>query len=387
MNTLANLKSERTSLIEKSRKILDGNPGRLTAADKTALQKFQVRLDTLTTVIDRNERVRDIVIDDHLFSDKNSLDHGQDMFNKFVRKGFSAGEWLKVQNTMSTTTPSEGGYSVPANVAREVVTAMKDFSGMRSAATVISTETGNDLAYPTSDGTAEVGEIIVQNAPATDLDVSFGTKLLPVFKYSSKIVTIPFELLQDANIDVESYVKERFSERLGRAQNIHFTTGTGSAQPTGIINVATSGKVGTGGQTTSVTYDDLIDLEMAVDPAYRRKAKFMMNDATLKAVKKLKDAQGAPIWTPSIRTDGVAVIDGFESVINNDMANMGANAKSILFGDFSKFIVRDVLQMNLFRLDDSFYAKKAQVGFLAFLRSGGNLTDVNAVKYYQNSAT
>ena len=91
--------------------------------------------------------------------------------------------------------------------------------------------------------------------------------------------------------------------------------------------------------------------------------------------------------TERTNTDGIAIIDGFEAIVNNDMASMAASAKSILFGDFSKYVVRDVMQISLFRMDDSFYTKKGQVGFLAVLRSGGNLVDVNAVKYYQNSAT
>ena len=302
MKTLSELKTERSFLTKQCHNILDRSPGRLSAVDKANLHNMEKKLKAIAVDINREESIRDIVLDDHLSSNKDSFDPGQAMFNKFIRNGLSANEWLKVQNTMSTTTPSEGGYSVPANVAREAISAMKDYSSMRSVATVITTETGNDMSYPTSDGTAEIGELIVQNATATDLDISFGIKPLPVYKYSSKVITVPFELLQDSNIDIEAYIKARFSERLGRIQNAYFTTGTGSGQPQGIVTAATSGKVGATGQTATVIYDDLIDLEMSVDAVYRRNAKFMMNDLTLKAIKRLKDTAGAPIWTPSVRT-------------------------------------------------------------------------------------
>lgn len=121
MNTLTNLKSERNSLIGQSRQILDSNPGKLTEADKTKLQKIQGRLDTLATEINRNERVRDIVIDDHISTNKTSFDPNRAMLDKFLRAGFSAHEWLKIHNTMSTTTAGEGGYSVPISVSREAI--------------------------------------------------------------------------------------------------------------------------------------------------------------------------------------------------------------------------------------------------------------------------
>lgn len=319
------------------------------------------------------------------------------VFENWMRNGdraLSAEDWNTIRNTMSTTTGSEGGFTVATTIAAAVADALKAFGGMRSVATVLQTVNGATINFPNSDGTAEEGEIVAQNVSATDLDVSFGTTAIEVFKYSSKVVAVPVELLQDASIDIEAFVTNRCAQRVGRISNKHFTIGTGTGQPKGVQVAATAGKVGATGQTTSITFEDLIDLEHSVDVAYREggRCRWMMNDATFKAIKKMKDTAGRPIFIPGYDGLAAAVADsilGYPVTINNHMPVMAANAKSVLFGDFSHYIVRDVVSATeMQRYTDSAYAKKGQIGFNLWARAGGNFTDVGgAVKYYQNSAT
>lgn len=308
-------------------------------------------------------------------------------FNAYLRKG-------EFQNTMSTTTGSEGGFSVQTDVASSLVEALKAYGGMRQAARVLVTEKGNPMNFPTTNGTAEVGELIGENTTATAADPVFGSTSLNVFKYSSKIIAVPIELLQDSAVDVEALVRARLSERIGRITNQHFTTGTGSGQPNGVVTAAGLGKAGTTGQTTSVIYDDLVDLQHSVDAAYRAggKGKFMMNDLSLRNIRKIKDSQNRPLFVPGYDAGPAGAPDqllGSDIIINNDVAVMAANAKSILFGDFSYYVIRDALDIQLFRFTDSAYAKLGQVGFLAWFRCGGNFIDASggAVKHYANSAT
>ena len=297
-----------------------------------------------------------------------------------------------IRNTMSTTTGSEGGYTVQPIVASTLIEALKDFGAMRRLATPLTTTNGADLSFPSTDGTSEEGEIIAQNTTATDADVGFGTVPLNTFKFSSKVVTIPIELLQDSNIDVVALVNRRLRERVGRIQNRMFTVGTGTAQPFGITTAATAGKVGATGQTLTVTYDDLVDLMDSIDPAYHIAGlKFQFAQAVRRVVRKIKDTTGRPIWTPSY-DEGMSaktpdLLLGHPVEINNHMPVPAANAKSISFGDHSKYMVRDAMELTMFRFEDSAYLKKGQVGFLAWARAGGNLTDTNAVKVYQHSAT
>lgn len=297
-----------------------------------------------------------------------------------------------IRNAMSTTTGTEGGYTVATEFSRNLIQAMKAAFAVRSVATGIQTSTGAQMLFPTADSTSEEGEIVGQNATATVGETVFGQASMDVYKYSSKSISLPFELIQDSMFNVEAYIQSLLNLRIGRIHNRHHTVGTGSSQPRGIVTASASGKVGTTGQTTTVTYDDLVDLEHSVDPFYRPSGRWMMHDDTLKALRKLKDTQGRPIFVPGYESGNPGGAPdrllGREIVINQHMPVMAANAKSILFGDFSKYLIRDVMDTTLFRMTDSAYTLKGQVGFVAFQRSGANMVDVGgAIKYYQNSAT
>jgi len=300
------------------------------------------------------------------------------------------------QAAMSTTTPAEGGYTVATEYFRQLAEAMKAFGGIRSVAQIIQTGTGAQMNFPTTDATAEEGEIVGQNTGATALDTTFGNVALDVYKYSSKSIAVPFELIQDSMFDIEGYINRLLQIRLGRITAKHFTTGTGVSQPSGVVTGATAGKVGATGQTLTVTYDDLVDLEHSVDPAYRfgPSVGYMMNDASLAVVRKIKDTTGRPLFVPGYEAGAMVEggapdrLMGRPITISQEMAVMAANAKSILFGNYSHYLIREVMDLTLFRMADSAYTLNGQVGFVAFNRQGGASVDVGgAVKYYQNSAT
>lgn len=301
---------------------------------------------------------------------------------------------MGVQGAMSTTTPAEGGYTVDTEYQRSLDEAMKAYGGMLEASTVFQTSTGTTMNFPTADATAEVGEIVGQNAAVATGETTFGNVALDVYKYSSKKIALPFELVQDSFIDIEAYVRDILAMRLGRISNQHFTVGTGSGQPYGIVAGSTAGKTGTTGQTTTVIYDDLVDLEHSVNRAYRGMpgVGFMMADSSLKVVRKLKDSQGRPIFVPGYEQGNPGGAPdrllNRPIFINDDVAAMAANAKSILFGALKKYRIRRVMDLTLFRMTDSAFTLNGQVGFVAFQRQGGRLVDAGgAVKHYANSAT
>lgn len=299
---------------------------------------------------------------------------------------------VQIRNAMSTTTTTEGGYTVPSEIASMVIDKLKAFGGMRTVASVISTATGVAMNWPTSDGTADVGAIVGQNAAVNAADITFGTIGLNPFYYTSNKIALPLELIQDSAIDVVAYVVDRLATRIARIQNTHFTTGAGTTLPDGVMVVAGIGKTGTTGQTLTVTYADLVDLKHSVNSAYRSGAKYMMNDLSVAIVSKLVDTTGRPIWVPgdaeSIVGGRPDTLCGHPVVVNDSVAVMAANALSIGFGDFSKYVIRDVAGTTVMRrFDDSAFALSNQVGFCAWTRSGGNLLDTAAVKTYKNSAT
>ena len=389
----------------KSLHDLVGKPTWDVSVDQPVYDQTMAEIDGLDAQIGRineaNKRIADQAMTDGVIiaAERQAHDGKSDasrIFAKWLKggdKALSAEDYTVIRNTMSTTTNSEGGFTVATEVAKTVLDALKFFGGMRRVASVIQTDQGNPMNFPTSDGTSEVGEIIAENTTATAADPVFGTKSLPVYKYSSKIIAVPFELLQDSSVDVEAFVRDRMVTRLGRITNTHFTTGTGTAQPTGLITAATTGKTGLTGQTTSVIYDDLVDLQHSVDVAYRDlgRCSWMMNDLSVRVIRKIKDTAGRPIFVPGYDNPVGPTPDrllGDPITINNDIAVMAANAKSIAYGDFSFYTIRDVMDVQMFRFTDSAYAKLGQVGFLAWMRAGGNFVDVGgAVKLYVNSAT
>lgn len=407
MKSIQELRERRTALAINLHTLLDQNPGdKWTTELQNKYDQAMAEIENIDAEAKRIQSVLDAIADnaevdgirnvvERTAHDKKQPEHLV-LFNKLMRfgdKALNSDEWATLRNTMSVGTAAQGGYTVPTEVAASVADALKAFGGMRSCAEVFRTDKGNDINFPTSDGTSEVGELIGENTTATGADPSFGVVTIKTYKFSSKIVAVPFELLQDSSIDMEAFIRTRLVTRLGRITNTYFTTGTGTAQPNGIVTAAGSGKVGTTGQTLTVIFDDLVDLIHSIDPAYRNlgNCKFMMNDASLRIIRKLKDTAGRPIFLPGYDGMGKAMPDtilGYPIVINQDIAVMAANAKSILFGDFTFYKIRDAMDMQMFRFDDSAYIKLGQIGFLAWMRSGGNFVDVGGgVKYYANSAT
>ncbi|MBB3288165.1 MULTISPECIES: phage major capsid protein [unclassified Rhizobium] len=382
----------------------DWNPEKDQPVYDAGMQEIDEIDAHIKRISDMNEKVaretlNNGVIEASERAGKDQKSAGAAVYAKWLRNGdkaLTAEDWEIVRNTMSTTTPSEGGYTVATEVATSVLEALKAYGGMRAVADVIQTASGNPMTFPTSDGTSEEGEIVPENTAATDADVSFGTTGLPVYKYSSKVVTVPWELLQDSSVDIEAFVRGRLVTRLGRVTNRHFTVGTGVAQPNGIMVAAPIGVTAANGssQVTSVTYDSLVDLQHSVDPAYREggDCRFMMNDDTVRIVRKIKDGQQRPIFVPGYESGNPGGAPdrllGSPIQVNQSVASMAASAKSIAFGDFNKYKIRDVMAIQMFRFTDSAYTKKGQVGFLAWMRSGGNFTDIGgAVKTFVNGAS
>lgn len=328
----------------------------------------------------------------------------QNAANIFFRKSFkdmSVEEAQVIRNTMSTTTGSEGGFSVKSDVASSLIDYAKAYGYMRRVSGNLRTAQGNPLSYPSSDGTAETGEWIAQNTTATSQDPTFGTVALNVFKASSKIFGVPIELLQDSTIDIQALILKRAGQRIGRVSNTGYTLGNGTTQPNGLVTAASVGKAGIAGQTLTIIYDDLVDMVDSLDAAYLSESGtdadvggargWMMSQTMRRVIRKLKDTAGRPLWTPSydggISGKFADQLMGYDVFLNNDMAVPAANAKSLAFGDYSNYMIRDAMDVTMFRFDDSAYMKLGQVGFLAWARTGGNLLDVNSVKVYQHSAT
>jgi HK97 family phage major capsid protein len=280
---------------------------------------------------------------------------------------------------LAVGTGSLGGYTVPDEAMRAFEVSLLAFGGVRQVATVIRTDSGAALPIPTSDDTSNKGAILSENAAASEQAVAFGQLVLDSYKYSSKYVLVSVELLQDSAINVSEFIGRALGERIGRITNDHFTTGTGSSQPNGIVTASSVGTTATS-LTTTTTYSFMMDLVHSIDPAYRMNGRFMLSDAALKMVRKILipqysgDTAGAPLWQPNFSVGVPDTILGYPFTVNQSMTAPATAVKSILFGDLSKYLVRDVRDFTLLRLDERF-AEYHQVAFLAFSRHDGDLLD------------
>lgn len=276
------------------------------------------------------------------------------------------------RRALAVGTDSAGGYAVAEGFANRLEVTRLAWSGMRkSRATIMTTGNGAEFPIPTMNDTGNEGELLGENSAAAAADPTFGEIRMLSYMYSSKVVLVSRQMLQDSAFDVEGFLADALGVRLGRKTNDDFTNGDNSSKPQGVINAASAL---TAASATAITHDELLELKHAVDPAYRENAQWMFLDSTLLLLKKLKDSQGRPLWQAGIAVGEPDTIDGDSYIVNQKMPAATTGLKSVVYGDFSKYIIRDVGAPILLRLEER-YAEKLQVGFLAFQRHDGRILD------------
>lgn len=291
-----------------------------------------------------------------------------------------------------TVTTTGGGYTVPQDFERKLDEALKYYGGVLEAADYIDTDNGQILPYPSINDTGNVAEQLAINTGATEsVDPTFGVVNFSAFMYDSGIVLVPIQLLQDSAFNMEAVLESQLKIRLGRKLNTLFTTGAGTTEPKGIVVAATAGTAAAA--AAAIAYTDLVNLEHDVDRLYRVRSEgagFMFHDSTLKAIKKLVDLDGRPIFSPGGVTGDLSkpapdTILGYPYFVNNDMAAIGATNKSVLFGALKKYKIRRVKGAMMVRFGER-YMNALQIGLMLFQRYDGNLVDAGThpVKYLQH---
>ena len=373
--TVKELRDKREKLIHDARTLVDTSAP-ISADDKATIEKLTAEARTLGDLIrtaedaEADARALDAArqqtpITQTATAQPNAKD---DAFRSYMRTG---------EIREQSLSGSEGGYTVAPDVSfyGRVIEAMKAWGGVEQNAQVLTTSTGADLPIPTDDDTANVGLLVSEaGSHASGKAVTLGQTTLKAYLLSSKIVKVSWQLLQDSQINWESFLAAKFAMRLARGKNAYLTTGTGSSQPQGIQYASTTGRTCASGYTTTCTPDDLIRLYHSVDPAYRVNGKWMMADGTALILRLLKDGDGQYIWKPGLADDRPDMLLGKPVVINPDMPEMTTSLKPIIFGDFSNYLVRNVAGIEVKRLNE-LYAANGQIGLLAFIRFDGALVD------------
>lgn len=267
-----------------------------------------------------------------------------------------------------------GGYLIPEGFVPNLERTLLAFGGMREVSETMRTATGNNLPWPGSDDTSNKGALLSENPDSLpEQDATFTQQIWYAFKYTSKMVKVSSELLTDSFFDLPSLLGEMLGERLARITNEHYTTGTATNRPEGIVVGSTLGFTSVE-SATQVTADELIEHEHTIDPAYRVGASWMFNDGSLLKIRKLKDGDGTYLWQPNFQAGVAAMLLGYPYRINQDMPAMTSALKPILFGQLRSYKIRDVAQIRMRRLVELF-AGSDQEAFVAFLRTDGKLLD------------
>ena len=266
---------------------------------------------------------------------------------------------------------------IPEGFVSSVEVSLQAVGALRQVAGIIRTSTGNALPWPTVDDTAVNGRLLAEETAVTQMNITVGSVTFNAYKYTSDLILVSPELLQDEAVNLPTLIGRLLGERLGRIMNIHFTTGTGSAQPNGFVTQAIVDNLFETGAAGVMDADDIIDLLHKVDPAYRGKASFMMHDNIVGEVRKLVVTDQGYIWQPSFQLGDPDRLLGHPMRINQNMdsdAAIIAGEEIIGFGDFSKYMIREVAGIRIRRLDER-YADTDQVGFIAFMRADGDIPD------------
>lgn len=290
----------------------------------------------------------------------------------------------EVVNALQIGTDSEGGYLVPDEYERTLVEALEEENIFRQLAKVIQTSSGDrKIPVVAAKGTASW---IDEEGAFTESDDSFGQVSIGAYKLGT-MIKVSEELLNDSVFDLESYISREFARRIGAKEEEAFFTGDGSGKPTGVLAATGGAQTGvTAAAATAITADELIDLFYSLNSPYRKNAVWLLNDATVKAVRKLKDAQGQYLWQPSLVAGTPDTILGRPVKTSTYMPTIAAGAKTVAFGDFKYYWIADRQGRSFKRLGE-LYAPNGQVGFLGSQRVDGKLILPEAIKLLVQKAS
>jgi len=402
MNKILELREKRAKAWDATKAFLDtkrGNDGLISAEDEATYNKMEADVIALGKEIDRLEK--QAILDAELNAPTAnpltgkpklpSMDEKTGRASDEYKKAFwnamrtRAGEGLDttIRNALQVGTDTEGGYLVPDEFERTLVEALEEENIFRKLANVITTSTGDrKIPVVASKGTASW---VDEEGTIPDSDDSFGQVSIGAYKLGT-LIKVSEELLNDSVFNLESYISKEFARRIGSKEEEAFFTGDGSGKPTGILAATGGAQLGvTTAGATAITIDEVLDLFYSLKAPYRNKAVFLMNDATVKAIRKLKDGQGQYLWQPSIQAGTPDTILNRPLYTSSFVPTIEAGAKTITFGDLGYYWVAD-RQGRVFKRLNELYAVTGQVGFVATQRVDGKLILPEAIKVLQQKA-
>lgn len=400
MSKINEMRESRAKAWENAKKFLDSHrneKGILSAEDTRSYEAMEKEIVDLGKEIDRElrrealERELNTPVNTPITNTPEKIKSGEKKtrFSSEYKKAFWSNLRSRdtyhpeLRNALSEGVDTEGGYLVPDEFEARLIDSLREGEIVRAHAYTFTTSGGtHKIPVVASHGSAAW---IDEEGAYTESDDTFSQVNLDAHKVGT-VIKVSEELLQDSAFDLESYIADEFTRRIGQKEEEAFLVGNGSHKPTGLFDDASGAGIGvTGAKAESITADELIDLFYSLKSGYRRNAIWLLNDNTVKAIRKLKNNDGTYLWQPAIKDGEVDTIMGRPYYTSSFIPTLGANAKTILFGDLSYYWIGDRQGISFKRLNE-LYAGNGQVGFVASKRVDGKLILPEAVKLLKMAA-
>lgn len=392
MSKVLELREKRAKAWEAAKKFLDAKrtaDGFVSAEDAAAYDRMEADVVNLGKEIERLERQAAIDAELARATSTPITNQPNGRIDGEVKTGRATEEYKRafwngmrnrisydVQNALSIGTDSEGGYLVPDEYEKKLVESLQDEVFFRSLATVIRTSSGDrKIPIVTSKGEAAW---IDEEGQFPESDDSFGQTSIGAYKLAT-MIKVSDELLNDSVFNIEQYISKEFGRRIGAKEEEAFFVGDGQGKPIGLFNTTGGAETGVTAATVSITFDDVMDLYYSLRAPYRNKASWLLNDSTVKAIRKLKDGNGNYIWQPSVREGEPDRILNRPYRTSIYVPELAEGKRVMAFGDYSYYWIADRQGRSFKRLNE-LYAATGQVGFLACERVDGKLILSEAVK-------
>jgi HK97 family phage major capsid protein len=400
MTKIMELMERRAKAWDAAKNFLDthsDNGGNVSAEDAATYDKMEKEVTDLTHDIERLQRQEQI---DKMMSQptssplttkpgaKDEPDDKPGIASKAYKTAFwdsiRKRNWYDVQNVLEVGTDANGGYLVPDEYEHQLIQALTDENFFRSLAHVIQTDSGtHTIPIVASHGTASWME---ENGLYPESDDTFDQITLSAYKLGTAI-KVSEELMNDSVFDLESYISTEFARRIGAAEEEAFLVGDGQKKPEGVFTkVAATEGATTEIANTTLTFDSIMDVFHSLRSVYRNRAVWILNDSTVKALRKIKDGNNNYIWQPSVVAGQPDTILNRPYKTSIYAPELAAGNVPLLFGDFSYYWIADRQGRSFKRLSE-LYAANGQIGFLASERVDGKLILPEAVRGLSVKAT
>ena len=395
MSKILELREKRAKLWDSTKSFLDSRRnerGLLSAEDTTTYEKMEGEVVDLGKEIERLEHqaVIDLELSKPISTPITNIPNanfGEEKTGRATNE-YKKAFWnsmrnknhINLQNALQVRTDGEGGYLAPDEFEKTLIESLVEQNIFRQLANVITTSSGDKkIPVVATKGTASW---VDEEGAIPESDDSFGQVSIGAYKLAT-MIKVSEELLNDSVFNLENYITKEFARRIGAKEEEAFFVGDSTGKPTGIFNETGGALVGvTATSATAITLDEIMDLFYSLSSPYRKNSVFTMNDATVKAIRKLKDGNGQYIWQPSLTAGTPDTILNRPVKTSSYVPALGAENKAIAFGDFSYYWVADRQGRSFQRLNE-LYAATGQIGFKATQRVDGKLVLPEAIKVLQ----